>query len=403
MAVRIHGTFGSWLLPQGASVLGRGSDCGVRIDDPRLSRGHARFTVTGHQLEVEDAGSRNGVLVDGTRIHGRREVVHGQVVVCGPVVLMVSIDQTQPHPRVAEGAQDPTTRRTTLKTDTEAMLDPVTSADRPGSSSRAIDPGILAAVASGSDRPAQFDQARQSALQPASAPGSITSPLEAVRPGPKAPVPRRAPTTTSHLLAPELQPTTSGALESPYRGGVTLSGRLGAGVLDGLLGAVPAVCGALLIIAVLAMALFTAGAGIDRGMPRLGHGPAASLGDLLIAVLTVEGLEGAADQVKAAAAASVVAAAVIIIGAALAAMLAAAGLLFLLVVPTVERGAPWAHRRHGLLIVRGDGSGSLGYGRALLRWVLAVLLWPLALPCVLAGMRAPHDLLSGCRVVARQG
>jgi hypothetical protein len=402
MAVRIHGTFGSWLLPQGASVLGRGSECSVRIDDPRLSRGHARFTVTGHRLEVEDAGSRNGVLVDGTRINGRREVVHGQVVVCGPVVLMVSIDQTQPHPRVAEGAQDPTTRRTTAKTDTESMLEPVTAADRPGSSSRAIDPGILAAVASGSDRPAQFDSARQSALQPASAPGSITSPLEAVRPQPKAPTPRRSPTTSSNLLAPEMQVNTSGALEAPHRAGVTPMARLIAGVQDGLLSILPGLGGLVLLLGSMALALFTAEAGLDHGVPRLGHGPAAGLNDLLAAVLTFDGLDAAAEQLKAAAGASTVAAAVIISGAAIAAMLAATGLLFQLVVPTVERGAPWAHRRHGLQVVRGDGMAPPGYGRALLRWLLAALLWPLALPCVLAGLRAPHDLISGCRVVARQ-
>jgi hypothetical protein len=217
------------------------------------------------------------------------------------------------------------------------------------------------------------------------------------------PAPRRAPTTTSHLLAPEMQANTSGALESPHRPKGALTARLLAGVQDGLLCALPGLGGLALLVASITLALFTAGAGIDHGLPRLGHGPDAGLADLLAAVLSRDGLEAAADQAKTAAGASVVAAAVIIIGAALAAMLAAAGLLFLLVVPTVERGAPWAHRRHGLQIVRGDGNAPLGYGRALLRWLLTALLWPLALPCVLAGMRAPHDLLSGCRVVARQG
>lgn len=53
-------------------TLGRGVDADVRINDPGISRLHARVTVAGShespQIEIEDLGSTNGILVDGRRV-----------------------------------------------------------------------------------------------------------------------------------------------------------------------------------------------------------------------------------------------------------------------------------------------------------------------------------------------
>ena len=46
-------------------VVGRGSDSDVRIGDARLSRRHARFSVRGDVVVVEDLGSKNGVRING--------------------------------------------------------------------------------------------------------------------------------------------------------------------------------------------------------------------------------------------------------------------------------------------------------------------------------------------------
>ena len=52
-------------------VLGRGSECDVRIDDPGISRRHAEIRVHGTgpdaQILVVDLGSTNGTFVDGVR------------------------------------------------------------------------------------------------------------------------------------------------------------------------------------------------------------------------------------------------------------------------------------------------------------------------------------------------
>jgi hypothetical protein len=49
-------------------VLGRGSDADLRINDPGVSRRHAKFTVEGDRVTVKDLGSTNGVHVDGRKV-----------------------------------------------------------------------------------------------------------------------------------------------------------------------------------------------------------------------------------------------------------------------------------------------------------------------------------------------
>lgn len=405
MAVRIHGTFGSWVIPRGASVLGRGTASDVRIDEPRLSRSHARFVLEANDLRVEDLGSRNGVLVDGRRIEGSCQLRHGQVVVCGPVVLMVSIDPTQPHPRQPMGGQDPATRRTSSKGDTEAMLDAVSIADRPSASSRGIDPGILAAVASptGQIPGPMVDASRQSALQPAPMPGSLSSPLEAVRPQPKPPEQRpstRRSSSSAGLEPPELAPNASGALEAPTPTRPEPVERILSGLIDGFAATGAAGLGMVIALLALAAALAQAGASAGEGALRLGGDP-AGLGGVLLALLGPGGLGAGLALAPAAAAASPMAMGILVAGAAAGAMAAVGGFLLVLVVPTVVRGAPRAHRAHGLVLARTADGMPLGYGTALLRWILAALLCPLALPAVLLRRRAPHDLL--CGVTVRRG
>src|SRR3954466_13046740 len=55
-------------LPVGAFTVGRAPEADLVIDDPSISRLHARFLVTGDAVVLSDAGSRNGTLVNGARI-----------------------------------------------------------------------------------------------------------------------------------------------------------------------------------------------------------------------------------------------------------------------------------------------------------------------------------------------
>lgn len=58
------------LTPPGVTI-GRGTDADLRINDPGVSRLHARINVidtdTGISVNVEDLGSTNGISVDGVR------------------------------------------------------------------------------------------------------------------------------------------------------------------------------------------------------------------------------------------------------------------------------------------------------------------------------------------------
>jgi len=54
------------------TVVGRGPECGVRVDDDRVSRRHAALTPGPSGWTVADLGSKNGTLVDGVPAAGER-------------------------------------------------------------------------------------------------------------------------------------------------------------------------------------------------------------------------------------------------------------------------------------------------------------------------------------------
>jgi DNA-binding CsgD family transcriptional regulator len=65
------------------AVVGRSSDCWLRLEDGLVSRHHARFEERQGALWVEDLGSRNGVLVNQQRISGPTKLAHGDVIGIG--------------------------------------------------------------------------------------------------------------------------------------------------------------------------------------------------------------------------------------------------------------------------------------------------------------------------------
>lgn len=66
--------FGRTFPLAGPTVVGRDADCQIRLDQPGLSRHHARLTPTGEGVLVEDMGSTNGTLINEARI--MRGVAH---------------------------------------------------------------------------------------------------------------------------------------------------------------------------------------------------------------------------------------------------------------------------------------------------------------------------------------
>jgi two-component system, NtrC family, response regulator AtoC len=76
------------LPPEGDCVIGRGETCDVRIEDQRVSRTHARLTVKGGQVRVQDLGSQNGTRVNEETIRASHLLASGDVVGIGSAVLV---------------------------------------------------------------------------------------------------------------------------------------------------------------------------------------------------------------------------------------------------------------------------------------------------------------------------
>jgi hypothetical protein len=64
-------------LPGSDVDIGRGPECSVTVEDPLISRRHARIRVTAEGATVEDLGSRNGVRINGRLIRGASPIRNG--------------------------------------------------------------------------------------------------------------------------------------------------------------------------------------------------------------------------------------------------------------------------------------------------------------------------------------
>jgi pSer/pThr/pTyr-binding forkhead associated (FHA) protein len=57
--------------------IGRDEDVAIRVDEPLVSRRHARILRRGEGWVVEDLGSTNFTRVNGQRVRRARELEHG--------------------------------------------------------------------------------------------------------------------------------------------------------------------------------------------------------------------------------------------------------------------------------------------------------------------------------------
>jgi hypothetical protein len=73
-------------LTQESSVLGRGPDADIRLDDPGVSRRHALVRLSPTPA-ISDLGSTNGTVVDGQRVSAA-ELVDGSVITLGETTLV---------------------------------------------------------------------------------------------------------------------------------------------------------------------------------------------------------------------------------------------------------------------------------------------------------------------------
>ncbi|MEO8680819.1 MAG: FHA domain-containing protein [Vicinamibacterales bacterium] len=79
------------MLRYGENLIGRARDCVVRLDATRVSRHHARITIDGDTVLIEDCGSRHGTLVGGKPIEGRVRLKDGDAIDIAGAELVFSL------------------------------------------------------------------------------------------------------------------------------------------------------------------------------------------------------------------------------------------------------------------------------------------------------------------------
>ena len=75
-------------------TIGRDPSNAIPVNDPEISRQHARLTAQGGKIVIEDNGSTNGTLINGNRISGPHVLKSGEMISLGEdiVFLFEAID-----------------------------------------------------------------------------------------------------------------------------------------------------------------------------------------------------------------------------------------------------------------------------------------------------------------------
>src|SRR5690606_7210961 len=81
----------SFELTTPVTLLGRGTDCDLRLVDPGVSRHHAELRIEGQQVALVDLGSTNGTFVHGQPVR-RVELQSGTRVTLGRTTLVFRRD-----------------------------------------------------------------------------------------------------------------------------------------------------------------------------------------------------------------------------------------------------------------------------------------------------------------------
>jgi len=81
-------------LEPGESIIGRDPGAAVYLDDPSVSRRHARIVVSSEGATLEDLGSKNGTFLGEARVHTPTPLSDGDAVKIGSVPLVVRLFET---------------------------------------------------------------------------------------------------------------------------------------------------------------------------------------------------------------------------------------------------------------------------------------------------------------------
>jgi serine phosphatase RsbU (regulator of sigma subunit) len=89
-------------LVEGRTVLGRHPGCQVVLDAASVSRQHAAISCDAEGTFIEDLQSRNGTIVNGQPLTGRRRLDEGdEISICGQRLVYLTASRRRPRPAIA--------------------------------------------------------------------------------------------------------------------------------------------------------------------------------------------------------------------------------------------------------------------------------------------------------------
>ncbi|MFP2913418.1 FHA domain-containing protein, partial [Pyxidicoccus sp. 3LFB2] len=97
-----------FVFDQDSVLIGRSTDCDVALFDPGVSRKHCRIFLDGEVYAVEDQGSANGTLVNGSPV-STQALEDGDKLTLGPVTfvfVMMTAEPSTGEEELPAGAQD---------------------------------------------------------------------------------------------------------------------------------------------------------------------------------------------------------------------------------------------------------------------------------------------------------
>jgi pSer/pThr/pTyr-binding forkhead associated (FHA) protein len=153
-------------LRDGQTVMGRGEDCNLIVNDGLLSRRHVCFKLDNEGFSVEDLGSTNGVYVNGRRISGKARLAAGDLILVGSSKLRVEQRRESAYspPRSSSQAGPPVAELERAKSRASVTARPPPGrpeADATGVARRSQVLDLLAGLATkalGQGRPEQAEQ-----------------------------------------------------------------------------------------------------------------------------------------------------------------------------------------------------------------------------------------------------
>jgi serine/threonine protein kinase/tetratricopeptide (TPR) repeat protein len=89
-----HTLLAKYSIEHGEYLIGRDSACHILVDADQVSRHHARLTLSGFDLILEDAGSSNGVFIDGVQVQIPTRVRMDQEVQIGSARLRIGLRES---------------------------------------------------------------------------------------------------------------------------------------------------------------------------------------------------------------------------------------------------------------------------------------------------------------------